>query len=131
MSRSSTYDCNASYYPSAPFLPIGIDGYDETKPPIIVPAFVDTGADGSMLPLDIIQAVGAEYADTVRLHGMAGGVAQIDRYTVRIQVENETVHGISAAATAAGSEALIGRDVLNQLVLTLHGPAEVVALQTG
>ncbi|MEZ4658967.1 MAG: hypothetical protein R2911_15485 [Caldilineaceae bacterium] len=77
------------------------------------------------MPLDIVRAVNAEYVDTVRLRGTAGGVQQLDRYTVRIQVESATIHAISAVATAAGSEALIGRDVLNHLVITLDGPAGV------
>lgn len=129
MSRTFTHEYNAVYDPSAPFLPIAVDGYDPTMAPIIVPAFVDTGADGTMLPLDILRAVNAEYVDTVRLRGTAGGVQQLDRYTVRIQVENATIHAISAVATAAGSEALIGRDVLNHLVITLDGPAGVTEVR--
>ncbi len=70
------------------------------RPPTRVPAFVDSGADGTMLPEDILRAVGAEYEDTVRLRGAAGGVQQLDRYTVRIQIEHEIVHAVSAVATA-------------------------------
>lgn len=129
MSRSIAFDYNPSYAPSAPFIPIAIDGYDPAKPPIIVSAFVDSGADGTMLPKDILRAVGAEYEDTVRLRGAAGGVQRLDRYTVRIQIESETVHAVSAVATASGSEALIGRDVLNHLAVTLNGPAGVTEMQ--
>lgn len=124
-----SHDYNPSYHPSAPFLPIAIDGYDVTMPPVIVSAFVDSGADGTMLPLDVLRAVGAEYADTIRLHGTAGGVQRLDRYTVRIQIESEIVHAISAVATAEGSEPLIGRDVLNHLTVTLNGPASVTEVQ--
>lgn len=129
MSRSSTFDYSTAYTPSAPFIPIAIDGYEPTKPSVIVLAFVDSGADGTMLPEDILRAVGAEYEDTVRLRGAAGGVQQLDRYTVRIQIEHEIVHAVSAVATASGSEALIGRDVLNYLVVTMNGPAGVTEVQ--
>jgi len=129
MSRSIAFDYNGAYAPSAPFIPIAVDGYDPAEPPIIVLAFVDSGADGTMLPKDILHAVGAEYEDTVRLRGFAGDVQRLDRYTVRIQIEREIVHAVSAVATAAGSEALIGRDVLNHLVVTLNGPAGVTEMQ--
>lgn len=129
MSQSIGFDYNTIYAPSAPFIPIAIDGYDSAKPPIIVQAFVDSGADGTMLPEDVLRAVGAEYQDTVRLRGAAGEVQQLDQYTVRIQIERETIHAVSAVAAAAGSEALIGRDVLNHLVVTLNGPAGVTEVQ--
>jgi len=123
MSRVFAFDYNTSYEPPAPFLPIAVDGYDEAKPPIIVMAFVDSGADGTMLPLEVLQAVGAEYEDSVRLRGTAGSVQQLDRYSVRIQIQDMIIGSVSAVATAAGSEPLIGRDVLNHLILTLNGLA--------
>ena len=129
MSRLLSFDYNDVYELSAPVIPIAVDGYDASKPPIIVPAFVDSGSDGTLLPKDILDAVGAEYEDTVRLRGVTGGVQQLDRYTVRIFVEREIIHAISAVATTAGSEALIGRDVLNRLVVTLNGPAGATEMQ--
>ncbi len=130
MSRLLSFDYDDLYEPPAPVIPIAVDGYDASKPPIIVPAFVDSGSDGTLLPKDILDAVGAEYEDTVRLRGVAGGVQRLDRYTVRISVGREAVHAVSALATAAGSEALIGRDVINHLVVTLNGPAGATELQT-
>ena len=131
MSRIASFDYSSAYAPPAPFLPIAVDGYDGAKPPVMLSAFVDSGADGTMLPLDVLRAVGAEYEDTVRLRGTAGGVQQLDRYTVRIQLASETIHAVSAVATAEGSEALIGRDVLNALVVTLNGLAGVTEVQFG
>jgi predicted aspartyl protease len=124
-----SFDYDTSYSPPAPFLPIAVDGYDPDKPSLSVAAFVDSGADGTMLPEDILQAVGAEYEDTVQMRGSVGGVQRADRYTVRITVADQTIHAISAVATEAGSEPLLGRDVLNHLTLTLNGPAEVLEMQ--
>lgn len=101
-----------------------VDGYDPNKAPVTLSAFVDSGADGTMLPHDILLAVGAEYADTVLLRGTAGGVQRLDRYTVRIRIGDREIHSIASVAIAAGSEPLIGRDVLNQLIVTLNGLAE-------
>ncbi|MEZ4865547.1 MAG: retroviral-like aspartic protease family protein [Caldilineaceae bacterium] len=129
MSRVYSFDYNTDYDPPAPFLPITVDGHDPTRSPITIAAFVDSGADGTMLPVDLLQAVGAEYEASVWLRGSTGKRQRMDSYTVTIHIETETAHAISAVAMPAGSEALIGRDVLNQLVVTLHGIAGVTELQ--
>lgn len=67
MSRTYSYEYNTTYHPPAPFIPITIDGHDPTRNPITIPAFIDPGANGTMLPLDILQGVGAVYEDTVWL----------------------------------------------------------------
>lgn len=130
MAQLFSFSYDSTYVPPAPFLPVFIDGYDAGKMPIPVATFVDSGADGTMLPEDILQAVGAEYADTVRLRGTAGGVQYVDRYTVRIRFESVTIHAISAAAMPVGTVPLLGRDALSQLIITLHGPAEVLEAQS-
>jgi predicted aspartyl protease len=129
MNRLLTFDYNREYTPSAPFVDVVVDGYDPDKASVTISAFVDSGADGTMLPHDILLAVGAEYADTVMLRGTAGGVQRLDRYTVRIRVGEREVHSIASVAMAAGSEPLIGRDVLNQLIVTLNGLAEMTEVQ--
>ena len=129
MSTILSFVYDRSYIPSAPFVQISVDSYDSNRRPVTVTAFVDSGADGTMLPRDILLAVGAEYEDTVMLRGTAGGVERVDRYTARIRIGNATIESVSAVATAVGSEPLIGRDVLNHLVVTLNGLAEVTEVQ--
>lgn len=129
MSRVLSFAYDSSYVPPAPFIPITIDGYFSNRSPVTVLAFADSGADGTMLPHDILIAVEAEYEDTVLLRGTAGGVQRLDRYTVRIRIEEKTIDSVSAVATAAGSEPLIGRDVLNHLVVTLNGSAGYTEVQ--
>ena len=129
MSRVYSFDYNTTYDPPAPFMPITVDGHNPTRSPVTVTAFVDSGADGTMLPIDILQAVGAQYEASLWLRGTTGSRQRVDSYTISIHIETETVHAISAVAMPTGSEPLIGRDVLNQLVVTLHGIAGVTELQ--
>ena len=129
MSRVLSFAYDKSYDPSAPFISITVDGYASNRSPVTVLAFADSGADGTMLPNDILMAVGAEYEDTVLLRGTAGGIQRLDRYTVRIRTGEDTIYSISASATANGSERLLGRDILNQLVVTLNGIAGITEVQ--
>ncbi len=123
-----TYDYNQNYNPSAPFIELMIDGYEATRPPLAIEAFLDSGADGTMIPIAILTAVGAEYEDTVWMSGTAGGRQSVDRYTVRIQIGGVTIHSIHAIAIPSRHEAIIGRDILNYLVVALNGPAGVTEL---
>ena len=74
-------------------------------------------------------AVGAEYEDTVRLRGTTGVAERLDRYTVRIRVGEEVIYAVAAVAIAAGGEPIVGRDVLNHLVLTLDGVVGVTEIK--
>ncbi len=129
MSRVYSFDYNSTYDPPAPFIPITVDGHDPTSSPVTITAFVDSGADGTMLPIDVLQAVGAAYEASMWLRGTTGNRQRVDSYTVSIHIETETVHAISAVAMPVGSEPLIGRDVLNQLVVTLNGLAGVTEVE--
>lgn len=126
-----TFEYDHSYNPAAPHLEIMVDGYDSQYQPITLFAFVDSGADGTMLPWNVLEAIGAEYADTVVMRGMAGGVQHLDRYTVRIRIADKTVHGIEAVGTAINTEPILGRDLLNALNVTLNGPAHVTEISLG
>jgi len=62
----------SGYNPSAPFIELTIDGYEASHPPMAIEGFLDSGADGTMIPIGILTAVGAEYEDTVWMSGTAG-----------------------------------------------------------
>lgn len=105
-----------------PIATVTVDGY-AGQPPQTLAALLDSGADGTMLPVDVLEIVGALYEDTVRMQGVLGDSQPVDRYTVAIRIGSLTLHGIQAVAIRAGAESIIGRDVLNTLVVTLNGPA--------
>jgi hypothetical protein len=124
MSRVLTFEYDRAYNPVAPKIDVSVDGYVAGQYSVLS-AFVDSGADGTMLPENVLFSIDAEYADTLSLRGMAAGTQRVDRYTVRIRIAEYEVHAIAAVAIAAGSEPIIGRDVLNELVILLNGPAGV------
>lgn len=129
MSRILTFNYDHNYQPIAPVLEILVDGYDDAKPSVSVLAFLDSGADGTMLPRNILDQIGAEFEDSVMLRGTAGGVQRTDRFTVRIGIGGQEVHAISAVAMPNNSEPIIGRDILNHFAITLNGPAATTEIQ--
>lgn len=123
MRRILSFDYDQGYDPSAPFIEISIDGYNPAHDPMTVTAFVDSGADGTMLPVDMLEAIDAEYVGTVILRGTAGGRKRLDRFMVRVRIGSHLIHAVKVAASLRGSEPIIGRDILNHLVVTLNGSA--------
>ena len=59
------------------------------------------------------------------MRGTAGGRVEVDLYLVAIQLGAELVYGLHVVSIPSTKEAIIGRDVLNQLIVTLNGPAGV------
>lgn len=117
------FDYDRRYWPPAPVVDISIDGYSPGVQPVMMRALIDSGADGTMIPLSVLEKVEADYTDSVRMSGVTGNSEQKDRYRVRIQIGDLVVKGIDAVAIDFEDEVLLGRDVLNQLVVTLDGLA--------
>lgn len=118
-----------AYYPAMPVVELAVDGY-AGRPPRALTALIDSGADGTMIPLDVLQAVDALFEDTVHMRGVLGESELVDRYTVAIKIGSRTLHGIHAVSVPTGDEAIVGRDVLNFLVMTLNGPAHVTQVES-
>ena len=91
-------------------------------------AIIDSGADGSIMPSSILKFSELDEARRIRMVGV-GGVSQImNRYWVNIEIGKASVRGIMVMADKSNNEAIIGRDVLNQLVVKLDGLAQITEI---
>jgi predicted aspartyl protease len=126
MMASYTSEYSSEYFPPAPVVEIIVRPTDGGGTQVALPAFVDSGADGTILPLDALTAVGARYIETRRMRGVTGHTLTVDMYLVTVQVGSYVLPGTEAIAGAREAEAILGRDVLNQFVVSLNGLAQVV-----
>ncbi len=62
------------------------------------------------------------------MSGAAGGRIEVDLYLVAIQIGSNLIDGIHAIGSVNQNETVIGRDVLNRLVVTLNGHAETTEI---
>lgn len=124
-----TFDYDSNYFPAAPFVEIEVDGYTGSDNRRSLWAMVDSGADATMIPHTILQAIGATYKETTWMRGTAGGRIEVDLYLVAVQVGSELIHGLHVVSIPSTNEAVVGRDVLNQLVITLDGLAGVTEVR--
>ena len=124
---SQAYE-HSAYDPPMPVLDIGVSRPGVNVPSATVEAVVDTGADGSLLPLDVLEQAGAVFVDRAYLRGITGQRQAVDLYLTTIHIGRFRITGIRAAALPPGSTAILGHDVLNQLDITLRGPAGVTEI---
>ena len=125
MSEQFSYD--AARDPPAPVLPARIGGPGES-PAVLLGFLVDSGADMTVVPEALVRNLRLPAVSQISVRGVGGILrrarvyaAEIDAAGTRVVVE---VLGI-------GSDALLGRDVLNGWVTTLRGPQRVLEVTAG
>jgi hypothetical protein len=111
------------YAPAMPVVELGLLSPAGEDAQTQVMAIVDTGSDVSILPIDVLTEARALFVRSRRLRGIPGSTIAVDTYLVTVKLGQHVMPGIMAVAMPARSEAVIGRDVLNQLDLRLIGPA--------
>ena len=95
---------------------------------VTVTALLDSGADATMLPMTILRKVGARFVRKQRMRGVVGGFVEVSRYRVEVEIGGERLRGILAVGTDAETEFILGRDVLNHLIVTLDGIGSVTEI---
>jgi len=125
---SYRYD-NQHYNPPAPVLPITVRAPGDTVKQVTADALVDTGADMTCLPIALIKVLGGERASTYDVFGINRvPVVPADSYFLEFEVEatKKLVEVI-----AVGDEPILGRNLINEFTLQLHGPAQKLDITSG
>lgn len=122
-----TFDYNHAYSPSAPFVEVGVNNYDAGSTPINVKAQVDSGADATMMPISVLEQVGALFEATHSARDFSGQAHIVDLYAAAVSLAGQTFY-LRVIAQENTNEGIIGRDILNDLVVTLNGPAHVTEI---
>jgi predicted aspartyl protease len=117
-----------AYFPPAPALEVKI-GYPTESlrlGPFI--AIVDTGADGTLVPLSLLDSLNAPFVDDVRIRSHWGEWRNIQIFTVDIGIGSLRLPSIEVLGDDVGNEIVLGRNLLNKLRLLLDGRTNYVEL---
>lgn len=117
-------DYDRSVYPPAPRLEIRLIALPHGAVHGPVAAFVDTGADVTIVPLHIVRQLRAGVVTLKTVRGYTGGRRNVRTYLVDVEIGSFTLPGIEIVGDDAAHEILLGRDVLNKLRLLLDGPQQ-------
>jgi len=111
-----------------PVVDVTITTPEQRQQPITITALIDSGADGSLIPINILEQVDARYVDKVRIRGVLGHSQMVDVYLVTLQIGENWIHSVRVIAVESKAEAVLGRNVLNHLVITLDGLAGITEI---
>lgn len=108
-----------------PVIEIGVNVPGQGQAAEILTAVVDSGSDGTLIPIDILEKIKARYVGDGRIRGILGNSQPVQIYLISLHVGSHLIPAARVVAVSEGDETLLGRNVLNELVITLNGPASV------
>ncbi|MCX6044436.1 MAG: retroviral-like aspartic protease family protein [Chloroflexi bacterium] len=119
---------NADYFPAAPQVEIRLGIPDQSLKIGPLSAFVDSGADATIIPLRYIRQLDVQAEDTKFIRSQWGESRQIDIYWLDLGIGDLRLPAIEIVGDDRGNEVILGRNVLNMLRVLLDGPKQIVEL---
>ena len=123
-----TYDYDFSFSPSMPVVDVALMPIARNREPVRMTAMIDSGADGTLVPLSQLRAIKAHRSGQVILRSVTGAPTVVDVYKVALQVGPHLFSYVRVAADKHNTLIVLGRDILNHLVITLNGLASATEL---
>jgi predicted aspartyl protease len=124
-----TFDYDTHYSgPPMPVVEVTLKNPVTEKEVSVEEALVDSGADGTIAPLRLLKQIQARRVDTVNMRPMRGPVYRVDIYEVELRIGSFRVPKAQVVADPQNEEMILGRNVLNQFVVTLNGLASMVEI---
>lgn len=113
---------DANYTPPFPILPVVARNAENNRSTLILTAYLDTGADGTLLPFQYLRTLEITKMYPMRLRSHWGEARIVYVYTVDLEVAGYNFPGVEVIADDKGKEVLLGRNLLNRLILLFDGP---------
>lgn len=122
-----TYDYDIGYVPSMPVVNIVI-GPALAPPTLILTAIVDSGADATTIPVQFLRQIQARRSNQVWIRGTAMQRVAASLYPISLRLGSFELRRIQVVGDTQYGETILGRDILNQLIVTLNGLANTVEI---
>jgi predicted aspartyl protease len=84
-------------------------------------ALIDTGADGTLVPMASLKSIHADEQYVARLRSHWGEWYFASIYLVDLEIEGQIFPAVEVVADESGTAILLGRYILNRLILLLDG----------
>jgi hypothetical protein len=125
MKQSFAYD--QTYRPAFPTLELTIIG-TETSEQQTALGLIDSGSDAAPIPLSILRNISARKLDQWWVEDLSGLRFPVTIYGVQLAIGEMVLYGLEVIGRPNARELIVGRDVLNQLIVTLNGLAHVTEI---
>lgn len=89
----------------------------------LVQAVVDTGADSTVVPIQLIRRLNAPKVDQAVMRSQWGEQRPVSIYALSVQIGPHSFAAMWVIGDDQGEEIILGRNLLNRLKVILDGPA--------
>ena len=120
------YRYSRDYFPPAPIIDITLISTAESLRSGPLPALVDSGADGTIVPIGYLDEIHAPPTREMVIRSQWADRHPVILYLVDVQIGDLTLPGIEVVGDEISDELVLGRDILNRLRVLLDGPKETV-----
>ena len=118
------YPYNANYQSPFPIIQVVLHNSEEGLRTSAENAFLDTGSDGSLVPVAYLRQIFAPALTDARIRSHWGEWRAVQLFMLNLELGSLTLPGVFVVGDEQGDEIILGRNVLNELRLLLDGPAE-------
>jgi len=122
-----TFNYDTHYDPAMPNVDIKIVK-PGTRQERVVTAIVDSGADATFIPEQLLKQLNIPQTGWVSARGVAGFSYRVPTYIVSLRIQELSLGFVRVGGDQHSDHMILGRDVLNQFIITLNGLANVVEL---
>lgn len=122
-----SHDYDRAYYPPMPVVEVQVSSYENPDMLVTIDAIVDSGSDGTFLPAKLLRELGSESVRESWVSGIHGIRYRTLVYIVKLEIGPYEFFGTRAIGDVQG-RAILGRNVLNQLVVNLNGLANIIEI---
>ncbi len=129
MMASSRFAYDKTYDPPIPALPVIVYNSDAELRTSSLVALVDTGADGTLIPISYLRSVQAYPVAEAFLRSHWGERRRVHLFRVDLRINEISLPGVTVIGDDQGQEIVLGRDVLNKLRLFLNGPLNEIEVR--
>jgi predicted aspartyl protease len=122
------FSYNTTYFPAAPHIEIRLGIPDESLKVGPLLAFVDSGADGTLIPARYVRPLQLEIFEHKFLLSQWGERRLVATYRLDVEIGDIRLPAIEIVADDQSDEVVVGRNVLNKLRVLLDGPKQLVEI---
>ena len=122
------YPYDASYQPPFPVVRVVFHNSAEGLHTTTENALLDTGSDGSLVPIAYLRQIFALALTDTRIRSHWGEWRSAQLFVVDLELDGLRLPGIFVVGDEQGDEIVLGRNVLNKLRLFLDGPANLTEI---
>ena len=117
------YPYDAGYQPPFPVARVVFYNDEEGLRTAARDALLDTGSDGSLIPIAYLRQILAPPLTDTRIRSHWGEWRSAQLFVVDVELNGLRLPSVFVVGDEQGDEIVLGRNVLNKLRLLLDGPA--------